>query len=238
MPGASIRFTKPIIPRLTCPVDKPEAFFWDATLPGFGLGAYAPGRRQWVARYRGGAGRTRRSAFGDVKTVALDAARVEAGKLLFRVEPGTDPQAEKQAARRAIRLGDLVAEYLKDAERTKAPLVSRRTATSVRREGVSQRFGLTLPPPNAAASPGTWIAVGAVSGTSRSSCSGPSTSPSIVSTDAPLIMISLPEGKSMLMWNGAAWLVDGAGRSCRPNRARPIAPAQSRQDFHLLQQLA
>ena len=87
MPTAA-RFTKPAVPRRTCPAGRAEAFFWDAMLPGFGLRAYAPGRRQWIAQYRDGTGRTRRAAFGDVKTVELNVARDAARKLLSKVELG------------------------------------------------------------------------------------------------------------------------------------------------------
>ena len=120
MPAAT-RFTKPTVARLTCPAGKSEAFHWDATLPGFGLRAYASGRRQWVAQYRDGAGRTRRAAFGDTKTVGLDEAREAARKMLSRVELGDDPQAEKRAARKAVRIVTLVDAYLTDAEQRLKP---------------------------------------------------------------------------------------------------------------------
>ncbi len=124
MPAAAIRFTKPEIKRLTCPPDKKtkdgsrpgEVTFWDTSLPGFGLRAYASGRRQWIAQYRDGTGRTRKAAFGDVLTVELVEARDAARKLLSKVKLGADPQAEKKAARRAVRVEALVTAYLADAE--------------------------------------------------------------------------------------------------------------------------
>ena len=91
MPAPPARFTKPYVARLICPDGKSEAFFWDAALPGFGLRAYASGRRQWVAQYRDGTGRTRRATFGDARTVELDEAREGARKLLSQVELGSDP---------------------------------------------------------------------------------------------------------------------------------------------------
>ena len=118
---APTRFTRPAVPRLMCPAGKAEAFFWDAALPGFGLRAYASGRRQWIAQYRDGTGRTRRAAFGDVKTVELDEARGAARKLLSKVELGADPQAERVAARKAVRVSALVDNYLADAERRLKP---------------------------------------------------------------------------------------------------------------------
>ena len=112
MPTVPVRFTKPNIARLACPAGKSEAFYWDAALPGFGLRAYASGRRQWVAQYRDGTGRTRRATFGDARTVELNEAREGARRLLSKVELGSDPQAEKQAARKAVRVGALVDAYL------------------------------------------------------------------------------------------------------------------------------
>jgi integrase len=104
-----------MVPHLVCPDGKAETFFWDAGLPGFGVRAYASGRRQWIVQYRDGTGRTRRAGFGDLKTVDLDEARKAARKLLSKVELGADPQAERQAARRAVRVGVLAEAYLADA---------------------------------------------------------------------------------------------------------------------------
>ena len=116
MATASVRFTKPNTARLTCPSGKTETFFWDAALPGFGMRAYATGRRQWIAQYRDATGRTRRATFGDTRTVELDEAREGARRLLSKVELGSDPQAEKQAALKAVRLGTLVDAYLAAAK--------------------------------------------------------------------------------------------------------------------------
>ena len=115
MPSSATRFTKPEIKHLFCPPGKTEAFFWDTALPGFGLRAYSSGRRQWIAQYRDSTGRTRRAPFGDVKTVELDDAREAARKLLSKVELGEDPQAERKAARQAVRVEELVTAYLADA---------------------------------------------------------------------------------------------------------------------------
>lgn len=121
MTTATLRFTKPNTSRMACPLGKAEAFFWDAALPGFGLRAYASGRRQWVAQYRDGTGRTRRATLGDARIVELDEAREGARRLLSRVELGSDPQAEKQAARRAVRMSAIVEAYLADAEKRLKP---------------------------------------------------------------------------------------------------------------------
>lgn len=123
MPAAPARskFTKTSIPRMTCPPGKAEAFYWDDGLPGFGLRAYASGRRIWIAQYRDGTGRTRRSDLGDLRAVELDAARDAGRTLLAKVQLGEDPQAKKLAARKAVRVGALVDAYLADAEKRLKP---------------------------------------------------------------------------------------------------------------------
>lgn len=129
MTAATVRFTRPNTARMACPPGKAEAFFWDAALPGFELRAYASGRRQWVAQYRDGTSRTRRATLGDTRIVELDEAREGARKLLSRVELGSDPQAEKQAPRRAVRISALVEAYLADAGKRLKP----RSLAEVRR---------------------------------------------------------------------------------------------------------
>jgi hypothetical protein len=121
MPTSLLRFTRANVPRLVCPAGKEEVFFWDAAVPGFGVRAYASGRRQWIAQYRDANGRTRRPPFGDLRTVGLDEAREAARKRLSRVELGADPQAERRAAREAVRVSTLVEVYLADAGRRLKP---------------------------------------------------------------------------------------------------------------------
>lgn len=105
------KITKATLPRLTCPPGKAEVFFWDADLPGFGLRASAGGKRSWVAQYRA-AGRTRRLTLGDATVVAVDKAREAARTALAGAALGTDPAAEKLAARHAVRVADLVEAHL------------------------------------------------------------------------------------------------------------------------------
>jgi integrase len=112
MAESSFRFTQTSVGRCVCPTGKPEILFWDSTLPGFGLRLYASGRRVWLAQYRDAAGRTRRLTLGDARTVKLDEAREAARQNLARAELGDDPQAERRAARKAIRVGALVDAYL------------------------------------------------------------------------------------------------------------------------------
>jgi integrase len=121
MPSTTVRINNANLSKLTCPPGKPEQFFWDDDLPGFGLRAYKSGKRQFIAQYRDANGRTRRAPFGDAKTVKPEDARDAAKKLLSKVELGQDPQAERRAARQAIRVGALVESYLADAEKRLRP---------------------------------------------------------------------------------------------------------------------
>jgi integrase len=105
------KITKATLPRLTCPSGKAEVFHWDSDLTGFGLRASAGGKRTWVAQYRA-AGRTRRLTLGDVSVVAVEKARDAARVALAGAALGHDPAHEKQQARRAVRVADLVAAYI------------------------------------------------------------------------------------------------------------------------------
>lgn len=107
--------------RSLCPAGKGEAFWWDANAPGFGLRAYASGKRLWIAQYRDASGRTRRVGLGDLRTVKLDEAREAARKLLSRVELGDDPQAERKAVRNAKRVSVVVDAYLAAAAERMKP---------------------------------------------------------------------------------------------------------------------
>lgn len=117
-----MKFTKPSVAALSCPSDKAEAFFWDESLPGFGLRCYASGRRVWFCQYRNRDGQTRRITLGDWRTVELEAARKAASAHLSTVDLGGDPRAIEAAAREAARAEKAVEAARADAERN-APTV-------------------------------------------------------------------------------------------------------------------
>jgi integrase len=93
-----MRFTRQAISRLTLPYGKSEAFFWDDTLPGFGIRLRSGGKRTWIAQYRSPSGQ-RRQTLGRLDVVGLDAARQHAKEVLAKVQLGSDPQAEKVIAK-------------------------------------------------------------------------------------------------------------------------------------------
>jgi integrase len=82
---------------MTLTTDKPDAVFWDDSLPSFGLRVRG-GSRHWLIQYRHGASQHRES-LGDVRKVTLEAARAVARKKFALLEVGTDPLTEKKQAK-------------------------------------------------------------------------------------------------------------------------------------------
>ena len=116
-PGRQVNITKATLPRLVCPADKVEAFFWDAEMPGLALRAYKSGKRVWLCQYRDQYGRTRRVPLGQVCAVDPASARKAARETLHRVAGGANPALERKATRTATSVGWLVDAYLQHAER-------------------------------------------------------------------------------------------------------------------------
>lgn len=91
--------------------------YWDTKIPGFGLRVSAPssryreGRRAWVLMYRMD-GVQRRWTFGTYPIVPLSRARERASDGLRMVYEGRDPSLEKQEARQAPTVRQLVDAYI------------------------------------------------------------------------------------------------------------------------------
>jgi len=111
-----LKFSKALVAGLTCPSEAQKTFFWDGTLPGFGLCVRSTGLKSWVVQFRTADGKSRRVTLGDMRAVSLDDARKKAREHLSRANLGHDPQAEKAAARRAVRLVVLIDAYLADVK--------------------------------------------------------------------------------------------------------------------------
>ena len=101
------RITKRAVDALRCPSGKDREFLWDEALAGFGVGAFPTGKKVYVAQYRKD-GRSRRVSIGEHGRLTPDEARAQAKAMLGAVEGGSDPVAERQAAR-AVRTFALVA---------------------------------------------------------------------------------------------------------------------------------
>ncbi len=76
-----VKLTTSSIAALERPSDKDRAFAWDAALAGFGVIAFASGKKAYIAQYRED-GCSRRVTIGDVATMTLVEARSKARTLL------------------------------------------------------------------------------------------------------------------------------------------------------------
>jgi hypothetical protein len=81
----------------TLTTDKPDAVFWDDSLPSFGLRVRG-GSRHWLIQYRHGS-QQHRESLGDVLKITLEAARAAARKKFAQLELGINPLAEKVKAK-------------------------------------------------------------------------------------------------------------------------------------------
>ncbi len=114
-----MKLTKATVSRLYLPDGKGEALFFDDALPGFGVRIRAGGKRSWVVQYRiKNSRQQRRETLGTVESMDVDEARRQARSTLAKVHLGTDPKAERVAARAAaqaeaaVTLGSVVEDYL------------------------------------------------------------------------------------------------------------------------------
>lgn len=107
---ARAKITKRFVDSLS-PVDGTR-FHFDTELRGFGIRQTASGFASYIFEYRpGGGGRRspkRRLTIGSVSSLAPDEARRVARKLQADVAHGKDPQAERQARRRELKVGELI----------------------------------------------------------------------------------------------------------------------------------
>ncbi len=111
----TIELTAAAVAAARAPEGKEREFFWDSTLPGFGLMVTATGARSWVVQYRAN-GSSRRMAIPGGKPLAT--AKKEAKIVLGAVAKGGDPLAEKRKAResRANTLKAIAETYLADPD--------------------------------------------------------------------------------------------------------------------------
>lgn len=123
------RISKRSVDALICPAGKDREFLWDDAVSGFGVAAFASGKKVYVAQYRQ-AGRSRRANIGEHGRLTPDEARSEAKKLLGIAEAGSDPIAERRAAREVRTFGGVAEDFLSLHVTTKR---KRRTGAEYRR---------------------------------------------------------------------------------------------------------
>ena len=95
------KLTKRNVEAADVPTLKP-AYLWDSQLPGFGIKILPSGIRRYIVKYRVGSGRSasqRWMTLGTHGAITCDKARDLARNALGQVSEGTDPQAERLAAR-------------------------------------------------------------------------------------------------------------------------------------------
>ena len=106
------------IARLTVPAGQRDSYLWDETLPGFGIRAYASGKKSFIVKYQLSTGQQRKLSLGPALPGTLIETRKKAQDILARARIGQDVQGEKQAARikKTSSLAPLIVRYL-DARR-------------------------------------------------------------------------------------------------------------------------
>jgi integrase len=103
------------------PFGRTEKFYWDETLPGFGIRVKPSGAKTYLIQYRRGA-RQRRYAIGACGTFRLEEARERARRLLVSVRDGADPSGDRQLKHKAPTILALGQRYLEEyAETQKRP---------------------------------------------------------------------------------------------------------------------
>ena len=110
------------------PPEKGYRLHRDDSLTGFAVKHFASGTFVFCVNYSVN-GRERRMTIGKAPTWTPQAARVEAQKLLRQIDRGTDPLAEKQAAKRSEpTVADLIREYssIRAAQLRSGPAIVRR----------------------------------------------------------------------------------------------------------------
>lgn len=114
-----------------------ERFLWDTELAGFGLRVWPSGRKTFVAQFRvsgGRNGRGRRMTVGTYPTLTVDEARVQARSYLARAMLGDDPAKDRDRARAAETVNDLVDLWLKEAAHRNRRTGAERSPSSVNDE--------------------------------------------------------------------------------------------------------
>ncbi len=121
---ATVKLTKTKVDGLD-PAEVGPQYLWDFELKGFGVRCTPAGVKSYVLQYRVGRGRgapKQRVTIGRHGSPwTVDTARAEAKRLLGTVAHGGDPAAERQAARNAETLSELIDLYLAEGSAHKKP---------------------------------------------------------------------------------------------------------------------
>jgi len=156
--GKMPRINKRTVDAIKPDPDADRAFLWDDRLPGFGIVVRASGTHSYVYQYRTAEGRSRRATIAKVGAVTPDKAREIAEGMAATIKDGGDPLADKQAAREALTVGQVLDAYLdsgrfaEKADSTRAidtgrierhlrPLLGKRHVQKLESEDIRRAFG-------------------------------------------------------------------------------------------------
>lgn len=123
--GRQARKERPVkITKRTVDAQSPKektTYLWDSTLSGFGVKILPSGKKTYLVQYRigGRRGRTRRYTVGVHGAITTNQARSEAKKLLAQVSMGIDPAAERNKAKQAHTVGELLDRFISEYVETK-----------------------------------------------------------------------------------------------------------------------
>lgn len=93
--------------------DRPQVFFWDSDVKGFGLRVTNRCAKSFILDYRV-SGRQRRITIGSYPDWSVAAARTHAGGLKKKVDKGHDPMGERHAERAAPTVRELWERHKRD----------------------------------------------------------------------------------------------------------------------------
>src|SRR5262249_49983983 len=113
--GICMKFNQRVVNGLVS--DGSEKFFWDDSLPGFGIRIKPSGARTYLTQSRRGA-RQRRYAIGACGTFRLEEARERARRLLVSIHDGGDPSGDRKQKRQAPTVQALAERYLQEYAKT------------------------------------------------------------------------------------------------------------------------
>jgi integrase len=103
---------------LRCPAGKDRQFLWDDKLPGFGVAAFASGKKVYVFQYRH-EGISKRLTLGKHGAITPERARKLAKVKAGLVASGKDPMGERKAERGIRTFKELSDDYLRLHVRTR-----------------------------------------------------------------------------------------------------------------------
>jgi len=111
---AAFKISNRTVEALSCPPGETKVFRWDETLTGFGVVAYASGKKSYVIKYplKGRSHRSRRYTLGEHGRLTPVQARELAKDMLGLVARGVDPMDQRRDTRHQRPFKDVAEDYM------------------------------------------------------------------------------------------------------------------------------